>query len=212
MALCACSSAVEQVSYTHLAPGSNPGTRTKKYMREIEVKLKVDNLQDLEQKLLEKGCHLSEPIHQQDFIYSQKGSTEEWEHSKTGHKVMRIRRQDGIGIFNMKQQRSSEMDNIEIETKVDDPDAIHKILSILGYEPQVEVNKIRRKGKLGEYEICLDEVKGLGAFVELEKLTSDDAEPGAVKEELLQALESLGLSRASEETRGYDTQIYFLKK
>jgi adenylate cyclase, class 2 len=207
----ACSSAVEQMSYTHLAPGSNPGRPTNKNMREIEVKLKVDNLQDLENKLLEKGCRLSNPIHQQDFIYSKKGSTEEWENSKVGHVVMRLRRQDGEAVFNLKQQRSTEMDNIEIETKIENPEAIHQILSILGYEPQVEVKKVRKKGELGEYEICLDEVEKLGSYVELEKLTSDDADPVKVVEELLQELETFGLSRSSREERGYDSQIYAQK-
>jgi adenylate cyclase class IV len=55
-------------------------------------------------------------------------------------------------------------------------------------------------------------VERLGAFVELEKLTDDDADPVQVQEELMQVLESLGLSRKDQETRGYDTQIYFLNK
>jgi adenylate cyclase, class 2 len=181
-------------------------------MREIEVKLRAADLDILEKKLADQGCRLSEPINQQDFIYSRKGSTEEWEESKAGHVVMRLRRQDGKAIFNLKQQRSTEMDNIEIETKVEDPEAIHQILGVLGYEPQVEVRKIRKKGKLGEYEICLDMVEGLGSFVELEKMTSDDADPVPVVEELLQKLEALGLSRKDREERGYDTQIYFARK
>jgi adenylate cyclase class 2 len=161
---------------------------------------------------LQAGCKLSEPIRQHDLIYSKAGSTEEWEDSKVGHIVMRMRRQDNDSIFNLKQQRSTELDNLEIETKVADADAIHKILEILGYSPQVEVKKIRRKGKVGEYEICLDEVEGLGSFVELEKLTSEDVDPEQVQEELLKTLESFGLSRIDRETRGYDTQIYHLRK
>jgi len=79
---------------------------------------------------------------------------------------------------------------------------------ILGYRPSIEVKKIRRKGKLKEYEICLDKVENLGTFVELEKLTDDNADPKKVREELFKELESLGLSRKDEETKGYDTQIY----
>jgi adenylate cyclase class 2 len=72
----------------------------------------------------------------------------------------------------------------------------------------VEVRKIRRKGKLREYEICLDQVEQLGTFVELEKLTDDDVNAEKVREELFNELESLGLSRGAEVTQGYDTQIY----
>ena len=72
----------------------------------------------------------------------------------------------------------------------------------------MEVKKIRRKAKFGGYEICLDEVERLGAFVELEKLTDDGADAAKVTEELLKTLEGFGLSREDRETRGYDTQIY----
>lgn len=180
-------------------------------MREIEVKLKARDLEALQKKLEARGCALSAPIRQHDVIYSRAGSTVEWEESKQGHIVMRVRRMDNKAEFNLKEQRSSEMDNIEYETEVKNPEAMEKILSVLGYAPQVEVEKIRRKGKLGEYEICLDQVKELGNFVEIEKLTDDEANPDNVREELFGVLEDLGLSRSDEEKRGYDTQMYQLR-
>ncbi|KKU93989.1 MAG: Adenylyl cyclase CyaB [Candidatus Jorgensenbacteria bacterium GW2011_GWA1_48_13] len=180
-------------------------------MREIEVKIRAENLKEVEKKLLDLGCKLSEPIRQEDVIYSYGNSTSEWEESKEGHIVLRLRREKGKAMFNMKQQRSNELDNIEYETEVKDPEAIHQILLILGYTPKVEVKKNRRKGKFHGYEICLDEVEKLGSFVELEKLTEDSADPAEVQEELFQTLESLGLSRKNQETRGYDTQMYQLE-
>ena len=179
-------------------------------MREIEIKLKVNNLEDIEKKLLEEGCILSEPIKQHDKIYSKNGATDVWQTSKEGQIVMRIRSMGHKAEFNLKQQKSGEMDNLEYETEIKSPEAIHQILLILGYTPEVEVKKIRRKGKLGGYEICLDTVEQLGTFVELEKMTSDDDNPEVVRDELFKKLESLGLSRDDEETKGYDTQIYQL--
>lgn len=179
-------------------------------MREIEIKIKVENLEEINQQLKEKGCELSDPISQHDVIYSKGGSTEEWQSAKEGDIILRIRRMKDAAQFNLKQQRSGEMDNIEYETEIQDPEAMHKILLLLGYRPEVEVKKMRRKGKLGEYEICLDEVEKLGSYIEVEKLTSDDANPQKVREELFRVIESLGLSRKDEETKGYDTQIYFL--
>jgi len=181
-------------------------------MREIEVKIRVSDLSALEEKLNGRHCVLSKPIRQHDVIHSFGTSTKEWDESKEGHVVMRIRREDDHAEFNLKQQRSNELDNLEYETKVDDPEAVHQILLILGYRPQVEVKKIRRKGRLGEYEICLDEVEQLGSFVELEKLVDDNVNPAEIQEDLFTMLESLGLSRKDRETRGYDTQIYQLRK
>ena len=180
-------------------------------MREIEVKIRVKDLESVAKRLEERGCKLSAPIRQHDTIYTLAGSTEEFSNAQEGDIIPRIRRiNDSVFEFNLKQQRSSEGDNIEYETEIKDPDAMHNILLVMGYIPQIEVKKkVRRKGKLGEYEICLDDVEGLGTFVELEKLTPDDADPNAVREDLFKILESLGLSRADEEVRGYDTMIYF---
>lgn len=179
-------------------------------MREIEIKLKVNNLKDVEEGLNERGCVLSAPVFQRDVVYSKKGSVSEWESPKEGDITIRIRYLESAAELNCKQQRSMEMDSIEYETEIKDPKAMHSILFTLGYRPEVEVKKMRRKGKIENYEICLDEVEHLGSFVELEMLTHDDANPEEAREELFKVLESLGLSRDSEETRGYDTQMYQL--
>lgn len=115
-----------------------------------------------------------------------------------------------IAELNLKQQRSGEMDNLEYETEINDPEAMNKILTALGYTPAVEAKKLRRSGKLGEYAICLDEVEKLGNFIEIEKLTERDADPQKIRNEIFEVIESLSLSRDDEETRGYDTQIYSL--
>ncbi len=154
---------------------------------------------------------LSEPISQHDVVYSLKGSRKEFESAQAGDNIIRIRRMKDVAQLNLKQQCSAELDNLEYETEVKSPDETHNILQTLGWYPMVEVRKMRRKGKLGECEICLDEVEKLGTFVELEKLTDDDADSEKIQEELLQELESLGLSRNDKETIGYDTQIYHLE-
>ncbi len=180
-------------------------------MREIEIKVRVKNLKVLEQKLQEKGCVLSAPITQHDTIYSLKENNNDfWEQTKEGDIILRIRRLTDTTEFNLKQQRSNEMDNIEYETEVKDAEIMHQMLGVLGWIPSVEVKKLRQKGKIGDYEICLDKVEELGDFVELEKMTSEDADPNKVREELFQVLESFGLSRKDEEIRGYDTQIFQL--
>jgi adenylate cyclase, class 2 len=182
-------------------------------MREIEIKLRAKNLDALRHKLNEQGCVLSSPIRQHDTVYSRKEDANKdfWKQAKEGDIVLRIRRMDDIAEFNLKQQRSNEMDNLEYETEVDDPEAMRQILLTMGYVPEVEVRKMRQKGKLGKYEICLDEVEELGTFVELEALEDDDVDPEKIRDALFSKLETLGLSRDAEETRGYDTQMYQLQ-
>lgn len=179
-------------------------------MREIEIKVRVKDLAGLEKKLALRGCVLSAPISQHDVIYSVGGSGQEFQSMKEGDIVIRIRHLKDTAELNLKKQQSNEMDNIEYETEVKDPKIMDGILREMGYIPEVEVKKARRKGKLGEYEICLDEVEKLGSFMEIEKLTADDIDVNVVRKELITILESLELSSDNEETRGYDTQIYQL--
>ena len=180
-------------------------------MREIEIKLRVDNLEELEKKLTDSGLVISKEIAQHDVIYSNTKDTHSFVESYEGCIILRIRKENGVSIINLKKQRSYEMDNIEYETEVKDGEAIHNILLLLGWTPEVEVKKVRKKGKLKEYEICLDRVEKLGDFVELEKLTDENADPEKVREELFKELEKFGLTKDQEETKGYDTQIYQLE-
>ncbi len=179
-------------------------------MREIEIKIKVKDLESIKKQLEEKGCILSNPISQRDVIYSKDGDTQEWGNAKEGDITIRIRHLNNGAELTLKKQKSSELDNLEYETEVKDPEALHNILLTLGYTPIVEVKKVRQKGRMGKYEICLDQVEQLGSFVELETLTSDDVDPERTQEELYRVIESFGLSRNDEEVRGYDTQIYQL--
>lgn len=181
-----------------------------KSMREIEIKLRANDLEALAQALTERGCSLSELISQHDTIYSKSGSAAEFTEAREGDIILRIRRLSNRAEFTLKQQRSSEMDNIEYETKIADPEILHQMLLTLGWKPVVEVKKLRRKCKLGECEICLDQVEHLGFFAEFEKLIADDddTDPESVRNELFTIAETLGLSRNDEEIQGYDTQIY----
>ncbi len=179
-------------------------------MREIEIKLRVDDLDELEKKLAEKGLVISKELYQYDVIYSQNDPSI-FTGLKPGGIVVRIRDENGKLELNLKQQQTHELDNIEWETEVKDREAIHNILLLLGWKPEVEVKKVRKKGKLGEYEICLDRVEELGNFVELEKLADENANPEKIRQELINTLRQFGLNEKDEEAKGYDTQIYQLK-
>ena len=171
-------------------------------MREIEIKVKVDNLATIESKLRKLGYTISAPVSQKDTIFSSPGYT-----SKTNNVFMRIRKQSGKTIFNLKKQITGELDNLEYETEISNSGAMHKILLVLGFQPMVQVIKTRKTCKYKDYEICLDNVEELGCFVEIEKLAENNVDPHKVQKELIRELESLGLAIKNIETRGYDTQI-----
>lgn len=68
------------------------------------------------------------------------------------------------------------------------------------------VRKTRQTCDFEGYKICLDEVKNLGSFMELEKMTDEPAEK--VQKEMIKFLEQLGISKNDLVFKGYDTMVY----
>jgi len=67
-----------------------------------------------------------------------------------------------------------------------------------------DLTKTRQKAQIGDIEICLDTVEGLGDFIEAEKLVADDSEYQPVIDELWALFDEIGVSRDNEVTDGYD--------
>lgn len=174
--------------------------------KEIEVKARVLDLTILTKKLEDLGVTLSEPVVQNDetFVDVNYGDYAQFQ---PGKNLLRIREEGGKFIFTIKQPQSNQLDAIERETEITDPQEFRESLLLMGYKPVVKINKVRRKAKYKDFEICLDEVKELGNFVEVEKIT-DDVKAEEVQEELFQFLESLGIKREDRILDGYDTLIY----
>src|SRR5262245_45370769 len=70
----------------------------------------------------------------------------------------------------------------EIEVEVADGEATVDLLKALGYEPHIVFEKRRESWQLGRCRVELDELPGLGCFVEIEG--PDDATIRAVAEKL----------------------------
>lgn len=82
----------------------------------------------------------------------------------------------------------------EFETAVADGEITGKILEALGYQAVFTVDKIRRTYRLDDVTLCMDEVTGLGSFLELETLTPSEDLREAQVGRLLELLEQLGVS------------------
>jgi adenylate cyclase class 2 len=174
-------------------------------MKEVEAKAKIDSFDGVKKKLNDLGCEFSEPLVQDDKIYLPNG--EDIGNPRKGLVAMRIRNSNGAHIFNMKIQRENDLDNTEYESEVSNPDAIDAMLKNLEYYVASHVNKKRIKCKYKDMEICLDEVKDLGSFIEAEKLTEDE-DSAKVQKELFGFLMSIGVKKENQVTKGYDILMY----
>ena len=174
-------------------------------MREIEIKARVADKAALLDVLQSQRIELSEPVTQRDQVFGPAGIN-----GGDGNSApwLRIRTETKNGqtkqIFTLKKSITNQMDSIEHETEIADEAELAKIIEHIGFTPYSDLTKIRQKAHMGAIEICVDTVEGLGDFIEVEKLTDEDADYEAVLAELWAVLEQCGVARASEVTDGYD--------
>lgn len=174
-------------------------------VREIEIKVKLANLDEAKQKLGAAGITISQPKKQHDVVYCLPENLQS-EGGDTSVNWLRVRTEnDSTVYFTLKRSVSGSLDSIEHETTVEKSDELEKILDYMGYVQFSDLTKIRQTGHYGEsIEVCVDEVSPLGGFIELEKLCPDDADGPAVEKELFAALDALGIEYTERMTKGYD--------
>lgn len=178
-------------------------------MKEIEVKAKVSNFEGIRSALSGLGCVFSEPQIQKDRIYLPEGV--EFPDKTVGTLFLRIRNSNGKHILTLKKQLGTENENIEHELAIDNPEEANEMAKLLGFHEVLTVSKQRIKCKYQDMEICLDEIEGLGSFVEAEKMTDED-DTQKVRKELFEFLKTLGIREEDEVQKGYATMVYELGK
>lgn len=171
--------------------------------KEIEVKARVANKKALLKNLEALGCKLSTPIVQKDSVFLPKGVTYP---VPLGTIVLRIRQQGEKILFTLKQPLSNELDCIEHELLISNALQMENIIKLLGFYQAVRIHKTRQKAKFKRYEICVDELKSLGSFIEVEEMSDRDS--AQVQEELFSFLKTLGIKPGERVLQGYDTLLY----
>ncbi len=174
-------------------------------MREIEVKYRVNDLEALLAVLRSQGIELSEPVLQEDQAYAPVG----WQFgdNKLGVSFLRLRTTGGRHYFALKQPADNAQACLEYETEITDRQAMHYAAIEMGYRPTVRITKIRRVATLGACSLCVDDVEGVGGFLELERLASDDAEGPMVQAELAAFVDSLGIP-VTRTCETYDSLVH----
>lgn len=144
-------------------------------MIEVEIKLPVQNLEEIRKKLLESGFREESLIEERDrYFDNDRGEI------RAGQEALRVREtRDCLtgktrAQMNFKGRKLDDrtMTRKELETEVEDGNVCREILQAIGYRPvEPEVIKVRRMLVKESVTACLDSVHGLGDFLELEILT-----------------------------------------
>lgn len=92
---------------------------------------------------------------------------------------------------------------VEHEVVIDNMNTMGDIFKCLDFTPLFSVEKQREYYGQNNIHVCVDYVKGLGHFIELEKIVSYDSEKSSALVELFLLLSQLGFSNDRLEGRSY---------
>ena len=174
--------------------------------QEIELKLTLskDEFQEINKKLRRTLKFIKSSCHVDDYYDSSKNS---FLSKKYPYEWLIIRHRDGLTSINYKHwypentKYTTHCD--EYEVKVDDKRQAEKILNALSYTKFISVRKKRSVFLTNDgLEIALDEVKGLGFFIEVETL-KDYKSVAEAREAILEFTRSLGLKGTKTLPGGY---------
>lgn len=106
---------------------------------------------------------------------------------------------------------------LEYETQIGDLTVMSNLLAALEYRPAFTVEKTREEWALYEegapcVTLCLDDVKNLGRYLELETLVEKEEEKEAAVEELLTLLDGFEIGRENLTRKSYLELLYFAKR
>lgn len=171
---------------------------------EIEVKAKVPNLTPIKKKFQKMGVRFGKSVKQIDHYFKLEGK--EKESQGPGSALLRIRQQGGKIELTVKKLTNRKGVWEEYEVTVSNKN-IFVILAALGFVPVFTITKIRETGVYGHFNLCLDTIKELGNYIEVEKFGKNGEK---IQNEIVTLLHSLGIKDSQIERRGY-AQILFQK-
>lgn len=180
-------------------------------MFEVEVKARMhSSYADLLTRLEQLHAEQEKAVYQVDTLFLPKGLS--YGDIIPGMAVLRVRDQNGKIFFCVKRKPISQSIAIEHETIVENADELTRILENINFAPILVIKKKRQVFKLGQLNICADEIEKLGVFIEVEQLINDESDAQQTLANLWKFLEELGVKEADRVTKGYDSLIYQLEK
>ena len=146
-------------------------------MIEVEVKLPLYRRSLTEKALVEQGFEAGDLIRESDLYFNSDFhdfiKSDEALRVRTSENLTR-RTVDSTLTFKGKKMDSVSMTRRELETRVEDGKATVEIFKALGYTSLFSVNKLRQIYRKDDVTACVDQVEGLGSFLELEIIVEDE--------------------------------------
>lgn len=167
---------------------------------EIEIRAKINNIKNVEQRIVGLGAELIKQKKQVDKYFGEINLFK-----KLGYSFLMRVRNEGDKKFLTYKGAKSKKDGVweEYEFNIDNEIMAEDMLKAMGLEKIIKVNKKRIEYKLDGLTICLDTIKDLGYFVEIESQDDNDID----KDKLKKIMNKLNIEENQIMHKGYVTML-----
>ena len=164
---------------------------------EVEIKLKIRDKNRLIESLRDVGFQQGDLVLESDVYYtSRHHDFEKLDEALRIRSIQNLSTGEKSSVITFKGAKTDKrsMTRKELETEVGDPKIAREILESIGFTPVPSVEKERQHFYMQKITACVDRVKNLGDYLELEKIVDVEEEKTEALQELEEVLQRLGYS------------------
>jgi len=173
--------------------------------QEVEVKLRISNVKQVEEKLRGLGAKLVDVIEEEDHYIDLAPciNMRDLDIALRVRKSRSLVKDAMVEEMTFKGRRVSEFPKIrkEITVNISNVESVLEIFRELGFRNIYVVSKTRKVYVLNKMKIFLDSVKGLGQFMEVELLEPTDL--NIFRDELAKLFTAIGVDESYIERKTY---------
>lgn len=170
-------------------------------MIEVEVKAKINNFEIMKEKLSKLNAIKVKREYQEDRYFN--SPVKDFAKTDEALRIRKTLSKDYKSLFitykGPKIDKNSKTRE-EIEMEIEDEEKCSKIFKNLGFKEVRTVIKNRDYYKLNNFEISLDDVKGLNPYMEIEITLEDNEDYSEAQEDIFNLFEKLGITDGFERT------------
>jgi predicted adenylyl cyclase CyaB len=131
-------------------------------------------------------------------------------HYLNSDKDLRIQKNDDYSKVWLKlgKMHDEQRKEIEIRMKPQDFDSLKELFETIGFGAKIKWFRKRKEFSWKDLSVCLDDTKGYGTIIEIEKLCNSKEEADAANEEIKQRFSELGIMVSPKEEFMQKFQYY----
>jgi len=159
-------------------------------MIEVEIRSKINNREEIKKRLQDMDAKFIKNVRQIDKIYGHPNFLDENNFIIDGGVVPRIRAVNNTNTLEFK-EIVREGGGFEIKADLPNIDIGIEFLQKLGFNEAFTLDKSRDYYTYNDFEICVDDVKTLGSYIEVEKNVLTPEEKDQAREDCLNLLKKI---------------------